>query len=257
MAVKAAFASVETYEDLLARNLDYLDGTLAANPYTHVRLSTDADMQAVVPLLQETTHLGYYSITGQVGKAVYNTASEGRGFVSVEQRGYTSGWLPDKHARLLRAWIESDACPQRHDIYYRIDFDNADGYYVQQNMPFSTKGSFNLAREFSSPVSHSARVGAQTAAREHLSKRTQDGERRCPAGSTLECRLEWVERVNCWDDVTHRKNVFYQYREYPRCMQLFLQCAGVYLCTRQYNSEVRVEEVMRAFLLQLPREGEP
>lgn len=250
-AMKKAFAEVETYQDLLARNVDYLEGRLLANPYTHERLSADTDMAPLAALLAETTRLGYYSITGQAGKALYNSFNgKSQSFVSVEQRGYTSGWLQDKHARLLRAFL--DTCPQRDQIYYRIDFDNSDGYYVQQNMPFTARGTFNLGRTFESPVSHGARIGAQTAARERLSRKAQESERHSTTG-ILESRLEWIERVNCWDDVTHRKNVFFQYREFPKCMKLFLQCAGVYLCTREYNNaSCCVEEIMLAFLKQLP-----
>ena len=138
IAMRASFATVETYEDLLERNIDYLEGRLLANPYTHTPLSLDSEMMGVAAVLTEITRLGYYTITGQIGKAAYNIF-DGTNYKSVEQRGYTSGWLLDADARRLRDFL--DACPQRNEIYYRIDFDNSDGYYVQQNMPFNSKGN--------------------------------------------------------------------------------------------------------------------
>lgn len=220
-AMKLAYHKVETFQDLLDRNMDYLNGVLDFNPYTHAKISMDADMIPLVPKLKAVTELGFYTITGQASKAVYN-AFDGKKnvYVSAEQRNYTSGWLEDSRARELEAWLET--CKNKDDIYYRIDFDNEKGYYVQQNIPFNAKNGFNLGRFYETPISHDAAL---------------------PLGAEL-----WNERINIWDDVMHRRNVFYQYKDFPKCMQLFTKCAGVYIVAREYNSGVSCEDVMVDFL---------
>jgi hypothetical protein len=59
----------------------------------------------------------------------------------------------------------------------------------------------------------------------------------------------WNESCNCWNDVNHRRNIFYQYKDYPKIMNLFLKCAGVYIATKDYNSKISVEDIMKEFLL--------
>ena len=219
--MKLAYLKVTTFQDLLDRNLDYLDGKLDFNPYTHAKVSSDPDMQALVPKLKAATALGFYTITGQASKAAYNSFDDNKKvFVSLEQRNYSSGWLEDVQARTLEAWLKT--CKYRDDIFYRIDFDNEQGYYVQQNMPYNDKNAFNLSRYYETPTSHAAELP--------LTKES------------------WNERVNIWNDVLHRRNVFYQFKDFPKCMNLFLKCAGVYIVTRQYNSTVSVEDVMADFL---------
>ena len=48
----------------------------------------------------------------------------------------------------------------------------------------------------------------------------------------------------------HRRNVFFQYKDIPQVMKLFLECAGVYLTTKDYNSSVSVEDIMAEYLQQ-------
>jgi len=229
-AMKLAYLKVETFEDLLARNLDYLSGALDFNPYTHSRIADDADMLALVPKLKAVTELGFYSITGQPGKIAYNVFDPKKKlYVTVQQRNYTSGWLEESAAEGLEAWLKSSR--HKNSVYYRIDFDNeAKGYLVQQNMPYNAKNGFNLSRYHETLASHEAAL-PDLAKDPHL----------------------WNERVNVWNDVLHRRNVFYQYKDFPKVMKLFLSCAGVYLVARNYGSgegAVSVEDVLAEYLQQ-------
>lgn len=224
--MKLAFLKVTSFQDLLDRNLAYLSGELDFNPYTHSKISEDADLTPIIPKLKAVTQRGYYTITGQPSKAAYNVLDSKKSlYVSVEQRNYTSGWLQEKVAEHLEAWLKSSR--HKHDVYYRLDFDSKEkGYFVQQNMPFSAKNNgFNLSRYYETPTSHEAALPT-------LSKDSH----------------AWNERVNVFDDVVHRRNVFFQYKDFPKIMDLFLGCAGVYLATREYNSDVSVEDIMAEFL---------
>ena len=156
--MKLSYLKVESFQDLLDRNMDYLEGRLDFNPYTHAKISDDVDMVALVPKLIAVTKLGFYTITGQPAKAAYNVLDPKKGlYVSVEQRNYTSGWLQESVAVGLEAWLK--ASRYKHDVYYRIDFDNKEkGYFVQQNMPYNVKKCFNLSRFYETPTSHASVV---------------------------------------------------------------------------------------------------
>jgi len=219
--MRIAYSSVDTYDDLLNRNIDYLDSKLQANPYTHEGITDEIDMIPLLPKLKDLTRLGYYSITGQPNKAIYNKYDDNKKlFVSIEQRNYTSGLLEDGIARHLKTFL--DNCKYKNDIYYRIDFDNELGYYVESNMPYNSNNYFNLARHYETQNNHDN------------DKKKYD---------------LWIEHCNCWNDVNHRRNIFYQYKDFPKIMQIFLKCAGVYICTKQYNSKISVEDIMKEFLL--------
>ena len=178
--MRVAYSSVETYDDLLNRNIDYLNGRLKANPYTHSSILSDNDMLPLIPKLIELTKLGYYTITGQPNKAAYNvlttsssnnnnnssssssSSSSGSSssstsdittvYLSIEQRNYTSGLLEDNLARSLKDYL--DNCKHKNHIYYRIEFDNDQGYYIQSNMPYNSNNYFNLSRKYECKKRH-------------------------------------------------------------------------------------------------------
>lgn len=218
--IRVAYNTVETYDDLLQRNIEYLNGNLKANPYTHSSIIDDNDMKPLLPKLIELTKLGYYSITGQPNKAFYNIYNDNKKmYISIEQRNYTSGLLQDDVARHLKHFL--DHCKHKNNIYYRIDFDNDLGYYVESNMPYNNHNYFNLTRSYETNNSHNNNKDYS----------------------------KWNESCNCWNDVNHRRNVFYQYKDYPKIMNIFLKCAGVYITTKDYNSKISVEDIMKEFLL--------
>ena len=266
--MRVAYSSVETYDDLLNRNIDYLNGRLKANPYTHSSILNDNDMSPLIPKLIELTKLGYYTITGQPNKAAYNvlsTCSNNNNnnnnnnnsssdsnsssnsnsnsnsidsttvYLSIEQRNYTSGLLEDNLARYLKDYL--DNCKHKNHIYYRIEFDNDQGYYIQSNMPYNSNNYFNLSRKYECSSQQ------QQQQQQHHHHQQQQQRQRNNDYSI------WNEYCNCWNDVNHRRNVFYQYKDYPKIMNIFLKCAGVYIVTKDYNSKISVEDIMKDFLI--------